>query len=185
MLYPGKAKTKYKKYISYANRGINLEILINESNLFYLKNDIAIIYKKPTPIAIKNTEYQGQKIKTTGFLQAKSTLDYVGIYKGKYLDFDAKSTRNKTSFSLNNISKHQLDHINNILNHGGIAFLIIEMNDNIFILKGEDLINFIKNEKRKSLPYDYLLDKGYEIKIGLNPRVDYLKQVEKIYLIKE
>ena len=183
LLYPNNVKKKYKKEISYANRGMDLEALINETNKYYIVNDIAIIYKKPTPIAIKNTEYQGNKIKTTGYLQAKSTLDYVGIYKGRYLDFDAKSTQNKTSFPISNISAHQLEHIKNIINHGGISFLIIEMNNQIFLLKGEDLINFIADSNRKSIPYQFLEDNGYIVKIQINPRLDYLKAINQIYFI--
>ena len=181
LLYPSNLKKTYKKEVSHANRGMDLEALINETNKYYLVNDIAIIYKKPTPIAIKNTEYQGKKIKTTGFLQAKSTLDYVGLYKGRYLDFDAKSTQNKTSFPINNISDHQMKHIKNIINHGGICFLIIEMNNQIFLLKAEDLISFISNHNRKSIPYDFLTDNGYIIKFSINPRLDYLDTINKIY----
>jgi len=172
-----------QKIVSYANRGMSLERLINDTNKYYLINDIAIIYKKPTPIAIKNTEYQGKKIKTTGFLQAKSTLDYVGLYKGRYLDFDAKSTQSKTSFPLSNISTHQLAHIKNIINHGGISFLIIEMNNQFFLLKGEYLIDFMTKHKRKSLPYNFLTENAHLIKIQINPSLDYLKLIDKIYNI--
>lgn len=182
VLYPGKVKSQYNKNVSFANRGMDLEALINESNRFYLINNIAVVYKKPTPIAIKTTEYSGKKIKTTGYLQSKSTLDFVGLYKGKYLDFDAKSTKNKTSFPLSNISNHQIEHINNIINHNGIAFLIIEMNNTFFLLKGEDLIEFLAKNARKSIPYDYITKYGYIIKIGINPRIDYLKVIDQIYL---
>jgi len=185
LLYPGKVKTEYNKKISYANRGMVLESLINETNLYYLNHDIAIINKRPTPVAIKNTEYIDKKIKITGFLQAKSTLDYVGLYQGKYLDFDAKTTQNKTSFPITNISSHQLEHIKNVINHGGISFLLIEMNNNIFLLKGEDLIDFLAKNHRKSLPYDYIVKKGYIIKIGINPRIDYLKVIDQIKEKKE
>ena len=181
LLYPGNVKKQYKKTVSHANRGMNLEALVDETNKYYLLNDIAVIYKKPTPIAIKNTEYQGKKIKTTGFMQAKSTLDYVGLYKGKYLDFDVKSTQSKTSFPLSNISEHQLNHIRNIITHGGISFLIIEMNNQMFLLKGEDLIAFIDSEERKSVPYEYLKEHAYVIKLKINPKLDYLKIIDKIY----
>ena len=43
--------TKQKNnYINYANRGMQLENDINETNLYYKNFDIALIYKKPTPI---------------------------------------------------------------------------------------------------------------------------------------
>ena len=50
--------TKQKNnYINYANRGMQLENDINETNLYYKNFDIALIYKKPTPIKIIKMEY--------------------------------------------------------------------------------------------------------------------------------
>ena len=181
MLYPGSIKKEYHKPVSYANRGLHLEELIDEANKYYLENDIAVIYKKPTPIAIKKTEYSGKKIKTTGYLQTKSTLDYVGLYKGKYLDFDAKSTQNKTAFPLSNIHEHQLRHLGNVIKHGGITFLLIEMNSTIYLLRGEDIFVFISKNTRKSIPFDYINEMGHSIKLGLGPTLDYLKVIEQIY----
>lgn len=181
MLYPNKVKTEYQKNISYANRGIILENIINEANKYYDLNNLAIIYKKPTPVNITKVKYEKNKVLTTGLLQSKSSLDYVGIYKGKYLDFDAKSTTSKTSFPLSNISKHQLKHIQNILNHGGITFLILEINTEIYLLKGEDLLDFINNNKRKSIPYDYIKSNCCQIDLNYNPVLDYIKVIDKIY----
>ena len=46
---------------SHANRGMVLEDLINETNEYYLKKDIALIYKKPTPIGISKVKYEDGK----------------------------------------------------------------------------------------------------------------------------
>lgn len=182
LLYPNNNKKIYKKNVNYANRGMPLESLINDANNYYNTNNIALIYKKPTPITIGNVNYdKNKKILTKGYFNTKSTLDYVGIYKGKYIDFDAKSTTSKTSFPLSNIQTHQLKHIENVLSHGGISFLIIEMNNNVYLLKGIDLLSFIHNNKRKSIPYDFIKEFGYEIKLKYNPVLDYIKIVDKIY----
>ena len=45
------------------------------------------------------------------YFNEPSTLDYTGIYKNKYIEFDAKETKSKTSFPLSNIHSHQLEHI--------------------------------------------------------------------------
>ena len=37
---------------NYGNRGMVLESDINETNKYYLDNNIAVIYKKPTPVKI-------------------------------------------------------------------------------------------------------------------------------------
>ena len=45
---------KYFKQSNYANRGMILENDLNETNKYYLQNNIAVIYKKPTPIKVVN-----------------------------------------------------------------------------------------------------------------------------------
>ncbi|MDD4187183.1 MAG: Holliday junction resolvase RecU [Bacilli bacterium] len=181
MLYPGNLKKEFNKNINYANRGMNLEALVNEANKYYEINEIAIIYKKPTPVTITKVTYEKNKVLTKGQLQSKSSLDYVGVYKGKYLDFDAKSTRSKTAFPLSNISNHQIRHIKNILKHNGLTFLIIEINNEIYLFKGESLMEFIEANERKSIPYEYLKNKGEKIDLKYNPTLDYLKIVNKLY----
>ena len=117
------------------------------------------------------------------YFKSPSTLDYNGIYKGYYIDFDAKETNNKTAFPLLNIHEHQILHIRRILKHGGITFLIIKMCNSYFLFPGEKLIMFIDNNSRKSIPYQYIKDNSYEIKEGYRPALDYIKAIDN--LIKE
>ena len=81
-----------------------------------------------------------------------------------------------------NIEENQILHIKRILNHGGIVFLIIFMNNKFYLLKGSTLINFINNNERKSIPFDVINEYAYIIKEGFIPRLDYLSVVEKVYL---
>ena len=169
---------------TYANRGMGLENDINETNKYYIAYDIALIYKKPTPIRITKTNYSNMRI-TDGFFESPSTLDYNGVYKGYYIEFDAKETKSKTSFTINNIHNHQIEYIKKILKHNGIVFLIVRfslLNKN-FILKGTDLINFINNNVRKSIPLEYFEKNCYTVDVKYAPRLDYIKIVDK--LIKE
>lgn len=185
MFYPGKAKKAYQKPVSYAKRGMDLESLINEANKYYLDNDIAVIYKKPTPVEIKKVSYKGKTEYIEGILREKSTLDYTGVYKGYYLDFDAKSSKSKTSFPLSNIHKHQLLHIDRVLKHKGISFLIIEMNDRFFILDGNVLMNFVNNNDRKSIPFEFIQKEGLEIKLKFSPTLDYITVLDTLISKKE
>lgn len=186
MNYPnGIQKKTISHNTSYGNRGMNLENDLNVTNEFYRNTDKAYIYKKPTPIKIVHVNYESRNLAEIdkAFFTEPSTTDYNGIYKGKYIDFEAKETRSKTSFHLDNIHKHQIKHLNNIVNHGGIAFLIVRFVnlDQTYLLKAIDLFKFIDTYKRKSIPLTYFQENGYIIKTKINPRVDYLEIVDKVY----
>ena len=183
MRYPNGINKEYVNIKSHSNRGMNLENDLNDSNNYYLFNDIAIIHKKPTPITINKVDYKSRcdaVIKEAHF-KIPSTTDYNGIYKGKYIDFEAKETKSTTSFPLNNIHNHQIEHLKKIYNHGGIGFIIVRFTklNKTFLLYIEDLINFINNNERVSIPIDYFNDFGHIIKEGLSPRLDYLKILDK------
>jgi len=174
-------KIKNGKLLSYGNRGMTLENDINLTNDYYRNKNIALIYKKPIPIKVLKVSVDKTRIKD-GFYEKKSTLDYSGIYLGKYIEFDAKETDNKTSFPLTNIHTHQIEHIKNVIKYHGIAFLIIRFNllNKTFILMGNDLINFINDNTRKSIPLSYFEEHCQNIPIKYCPRIDYLKGIDNI-----
>lgn len=183
MNYPGGLKKNFKLNKNYGNRGMNLEADLNETNTYYLDNDIAIIYKKPTPITINKVDYKSRNdavIKEAHF-KIPSTTDYNGIYKAKYIDFEAKETKSLTSFPLSNIHKHQIEHLKLIYKHGGIGFIIVKFTrlNNTYLLFINDLLDFINNNDRKSIPLSYFNKKGFIIKEGISPRLDYLKIIDE------
>ena len=97
-------RKKLVKNGSFSNRGMSLEDDLNDSNITYLTQERAVIHKKPTPIQIVQVDYPKRSaavIKEAYFRQA-STTDYNGVYRGFYLDFEAKETKNKGSFPLKN-----------------------------------------------------------------------------------
>lgn len=176
---------KNKKPISFssANRGMNLEDDINNTNEYYKNKDICLISKRPTPINVVKVDYsKGARI-TDAYFEKQSTTDYNGVYKGKYIDFEAKNTKNKTSFPLNNIYVHQINHLESVLRHGGIAFFIIEFeaHNEVYLLDAKYVIDYFKNGERKSIPYEVIKSVGREIKQGYNPRLDYIKEVDALY----
>ena len=172
------------KYQSLSNRGMVLENDLNATNEYYLLNNVAVIYKKPTPITINKVDYPSRKdavIKEAHF-KIPSTTDYNGIYKGKYIDFEAKETK-LDYFPLANIHAHQIKHLKKIMEHGGIGFLIVRFSkkDEIFYLDGTKFFEFLETSSRKSIPIEYFYENGYKIKVKFNPRIDYLKIVDEIY----
>lgn len=189
MRYPTGVKKNTKinlevKKLSHKNRGMTLESDINSSNEYYRSIDKAYIYKKPTPIQITKVDYpsRDKAVIKEAFFTIPSTTDYNGLYKGKYIDFEAKETKSKTSFALNNIHSHQIEHIKNINNHGGIAFLIVRFTtiNETYLLPAKEFLSFINTTDRKSIPLDYFREYAYLIKDGYMPIVDYLKIVDKL-----
>ncbi len=184
--YPNKKAQFTKTKRNHSNRGMSFENIINESNEYYLAHDIAVIHKKPIPIQIVKVDYpsrSGAVIKEA-YYKVPSTTDYNGIYKGKYIDFEAKETANKTSFPLSNIHLHQIKHLESVNNHGGISFLLIYFKsiDQIYLLESKYIVNFYNRSKegRKSIRISEIEEVGYLIKEGFSPRLDYIQVVDKI-----
>ncbi|MEE1130896.1 MAG: Holliday junction resolvase RecU [Caryophanon sp.] len=180
-------KTKTKSE-SFSNRGMLLEDMINESNKYYLSHNICVIHKKPTPITVVSVDYTSRsKTKINeAYFQTPSTLDYNGIYKSKYLDFDAKETKNKSSFPLSNFHKHQIDHMASVKKHGAICFAIFYFKSikKIYILDSDiilDYWNAKENGGRKSIPIDTFEKDGIELTIGYQPQLDYIKIIDEVY----
>ena len=174
--------------VNYSNRGMTLEDDLNETNLYYIENNIAIVHKKPTPVQIVNVSYPKRSaavIKEAYFKQA-STTDYNGVYKGRYIDFEAKETRQTTSFPLKNFHEHQIKHMQNIIDHNGIAFIIMRFSvtEEIYYLPAETLIDYwdrMMAGGRKSIPKKDIEHAGEVIPLGFSPRIDYIKIIDKKY----
>ncbi len=173
----------HRTLLSAANRGMSLEEDINLSNDYYRDAGIALINKRPTPINIVKVDYsKGARI-TDAYFEKQSTTDYNGVYKGRYIDFEAKNTKSTTSFPLSNISEHQIVHLKNVLKHGGIAFFIIsfQVKDEIYLLDASFVIDFYEHGKRKSIPYEVFTKEGFLIKQDYAPRLHYLDAVDALY----
>ena len=170
---------KNSRSINFANRGMILEKDINITNEYYKEKHIALIYKKPIPIKVLRVTPDKMRIQEA-FYEQKSTLDYSGIYKEKYIEFDAKETNSKTSFPISNIHPHQIEHIKSVIEYGGIAFLIVRFNllNKTYILMGKNLIDFINQNERKSIPLSYFEKNCQSIELKYQPRIDYLKGIE-------
>ncbi len=183
MNYPNGMKKNFQRQVDYSNRGMSLESEINLSNEYYRDSGIAYIYKKPTPIRVVKMSYlaKDKVVIKEAFFERPSTTDYNGLYRGKYIDFEAKETNNKRFFPLANIHKHQLEHIRNINNNGGICFLIVrfvKLNET-YLLWARDLIDYLDQNKNCSIKHEYFESKGCLIANKYCPRVDYIEIIDK------
>ncbi|KRM97497.1 Holliday junction-specific endonuclease [Liquorilactobacillus aquaticus DSM 21051] len=172
--------------VIFGNRGMSLEEEINQSNTYYLQNEIAVIHKKPVPIQIVQVSYPKRSaavIKEAYFKQS-STTDYNGVYKGCYLDFEAKETKNKNSFPLSNFHEHQVEHMKACTRQGGICFAIIKFSvtQQLFLLPAAILFDYWDNQTkgRKSIEKKVIASSGYAINYHVQPLIPYLKYVDKL-----
>lgn len=184
-------KKKKEKDFTKSNLGNDFETEINESNDYYRLKQIAVVHKKPTPVQIVKVDYPARnKAKIVeAYYKTPSTTDYNGIYKEKYIDFEAKSCR-ELNFSFERIYDHQIRHLEQIDKMGGISFLIIEFSsiDEVYILPAKQLVEKYEESLkggRKSIPYDYIKDNGVLVERGFAPRLAYLKAVDKYYFKKK
>ena len=185
----GRTYKDEKSKINYGGRGMSLESDIELSNTHYLKLGQAVIHKKPTPVQIVNVHYpmRSKAVINEAYFRTPSTTDYNCIYKAHYLDFEAKETKNKTSFPLNNMHEHQVIHMDACYDQGGIVFLLIRFKllDEVYLLpycKFKYYWHRYKKEIKKSITVEEIRKNGYYIPYQYQPRLNYLKAVDKLIL---
>ena len=182
------SKTQPKKImtmkIAPGNRGMDFEAEINQTNDYYREKDLAVFHKRPTPINIVKVDYsRGAKI-TEAYFETQSTTDYNGVYKGHYVDFEAKSVHGKTSFPLANIPRQQIEHLKYVLHHGGIGFFLIRFvtKEETFLVPASYVIDFYEKRERASIPLEDIRANGYLIPVGYRPRYDFLPLIDEAFL---
>lgn len=179
----------HRKGVNFSDRGMTLEQQINESNKYYLTEGIAVVHKKPTPIQIVKVDYpkRSKAVIREAYFRQASTTDYNGVYKGYYLDFEAKETRNKTNFPLKNFHEHQIFHLSACLKQKGICFTIIKFAslERYFVTPASFVINAWREKDKSSMTLKEIVDNSYEIKSGFRPTLPYLKAVDKFIADRE
>lgn len=100
-----------------------LESIINKTINYYKLENVAIIQKKNLDIKFKKISKNNKKVEDA-YISEKSTVDYYGIYKGKFIAFEAKSTNQEYIYK-HNFKPHQHNYLESIKKHGGISFYII------------------------------------------------------------
>lgn len=179
--------TKQIKPTKAKSHGMLFENALNLSNEYYRNQGVAAIYKKPTPIQVVRVDYPTRKKAKIieGYYKTPSTTDYNGIYRGKYIDYEAKETNN-LSFSFKHIFDHQITHLRKVNELGGIAFVIIYFKkvQEIYII---DIIDFYRLYEQgmaggtKSITLDQANTVGLRVHLGYTPPIDYLKAVDIRY----
>lgn len=164
--------------IPHKNRGLAFEMLIEHANRQYQHKGRAIIQKVPVSWKVIR---RGDRI-VSAYPEKKSTVDFIGVAHGRPIAFDAKSTRERTRFPLNNLENHQYEFLQQWRNQGGIAFLLLEF----AVLKESYLIPFKVLEKhwqiresggRQSIRYQDIRFECDLIRSDRGIALDYLKKI--------
>ena len=172
--------------VSYGSRGMFLETLLNQTNDYYRLRKIAVIHKKPTPIQVVKVDYpkRSAAVIKEAYYRHASTTDYNGVYRGCYIDFEAKETKNKTSFPFINIHEHQLQHMEECIYQGGVVFVIFYFSslNEYYLLESQYLISYIRENKdgKKSIPLTYIRENGMQIPLTVQSILDYIPIVDQL-----
>ena len=158
-------------------RGSTLEELINSTNEVYLKNNLALVQKIPTPITPVEIDKKSRHI-TLAYFEQKSTVDYIGVVQGVPVCFDAKECAKET-FPLQNIHQHQIDFMSMFEKQQGVSFMLVYYTglDEFYYMRFEELIFFwnrMKNGGRKSIRKEEL-DGDYYLSLERGFMIPYLE----------
>lgn len=143
---------------------------------------MALINKRPTPVKVLKSK--GGRV-LNGFYEAKSTVDYDGVYKGRAIAFEAKSTQSLTRFDLSNIAQHQLDYLEKAEKMGAICFFLIEFSKDksVFAVSLSVIQSYVRMSQqpkgKKSIPRADFDIYGYLVDQTERAPVDYLQYVEE------
>ncbi|ARJ26005.1 Holliday junction resolvase RecU (plasmid) [Bacillus mycoides] len=170
--------------MGYGNRGMAFELLLTNTCRMYKAASVGIFNKRPTPIKVVKTDNKGNITKSAW--GSKSTVDYDGVYKGRAVYFEAKSTEKNTSFPLEYISRHQIDYLKDTQAQGAICFFLIEFRTDHVIyfvpvsLVAEYYEAMLYDGGRKSIPRKEFDKHAYVVEQTNRAPVDYLLHVDKL-----
>lgn len=149
---------------------MKLEKLIEDKCNEYIENKIAKIYKVPTSFTIIR---KGKQI-VSAFPKKKSTIDFMGSYKGQAIAIETKSTNTTSSFPFSNIAEHQWEFFD-FWNNDSLGYYIVwfkELNE-MFLVDAKVMQVARDTLGRKSAPYDWFVENGIEIDEDL----DFIKLI--------
>ncbi|MGW5955080.1 Holliday junction resolvase RecU [Bacillus mycoides] len=149
----------------------------------YQRGGVALINKHPTPVKVLKSK--GGRV-LNGFYEAKSTVDYDGVYKGRVIAFEAKSTENATRFDLKNIAQHQLHYLEKAEKMGAICFFLIgfSKDKSVFAVLLSVIQFYVRMSQqpkgKKSIPRAEFDIYGYLVDQTERAPVDYLQYIYEV-----
>ena len=148
----------------------------------YQLGGVALINKRPTPVKVLKMVYGRVK---DGYYESKSTVDYDGVYKGRAVAFEAKSTNEINRFDLKNIAQHQLDYLEKAEKMGAICFFLIGFtkDQSTFAIPLSVIQSYVRMSQqpkgKKSIPRADFDIYGYLVEQTERAPIDYLQYVDE------
>lgn len=118
------------------------------------------------------------------YFSKKSTVDFVGLAYNRHVDFDVKSTKERTRFPLANIGQHQYDWLEKSYMQGSESFILVnfEKLHEWYVVPFPMLKKYWEAWKaggRASIPIgDFRLD-AIAVKEGGRTGLDFLEFIRK------
>lgn len=126
-----KKKTNSKD--GHKNRGLKWEKVINDKLTEYRKQGLCFIQKIPTEFTIIRN---GPKIVSAFPKKQTESVDFIGAKQFLPVALEAKETKNKTSFPINNIETHQIKFLDEWCDKQGVGYYFIRFTtlERIFLI---------------------------------------------------
>lgn len=172
-----KARDKYIK----ANMGMNFEKDITKCCDYYRENMIADIYKRPTPIKVVKMSKTHPGMIEEAYFQEKSTTDFVGIFKGKYIDFECKETiHDSVPYSM--IREQQFRHLKTIIEMGGIGFFLVSFKtvQEVYLIDAKKILEEVEKKNHPGFKRTYFIEKGIKVERSYNPPYKLIEAIDEM-----
>lgn len=173
---------RIKESILKANMGMSFEADVSKTCDFYRSKEIADIYKRPTPIKVVKMSKEKPGMISEAYFQEKSTTDFVGIYKGRYIDFECKETIHD-SIPYSMIREQQYRHLELIEKLGGIGFFLISFKtyQEVYLIKSSIIIQAEKEEYHRGFKREFFIENGLLVERSFLPPYKLLDAIDKTF----
>lgn len=156
-----------------SNKGMYLEELVERTILFYHTNQLGFLEKRQIPIKILKHINEKTVVAT---LVSKAKVDYFGYINNIYFEMECKQTIHEY-FDINMIKDHQLRYLKEVsrLKCKSIILIFFELYNKVVAIEYDKLMILREELKKKSLPYNKVVENGVEIEIIYPGILDLIK----------
>ncbi len=173
---------KVRESMIKSNMGMAFESDVTKSCDFYREKGLADIYKRPTPIKVVKMSKTKNGMIEEAYFEEKSTTDYVGIYKGRYIDFECKETIHD-EIPYHMIREQQYRHLENIMRLGGIGFFLVSFKraQEVYLINSSIILDALKEKEHRGFKREFFKEKGILVERSFLPPYRLLDAIDKAY----